>query len=111
MKALYISLFSLLTLQAVSQQPRFEYCQIVASSTAGEDPQVESFLFGYHQKRYADSMLKAFRLEFQLKRVWHANATDAMNFLGKSGWELHNVYLQPGRSSSSHHFYVMKRKL
>ena len=111
MKALYLSFCCLLWLQASSQQPQFEYCQIVAFDGADKDPEVEEFLFGRHQKNYADSMLKEFRHEYQLKRKRHANATDAMNFLAKLGWELHIVYIEPSRSAFANYYYVMKRPI
>lgn len=112
MKPVYLSLFLLFASTVKAQEVKFEYCQIAAESGPDEDPIVEKFLFGYKQQQYADSLLKAFREEYDLKKRRHLYVTDAMNFLGAQGWELHTVYtISPSRSSSlTHYYYVMKRK-
>ena len=111
MKPVYLALFLLISLHATAQEKNFEYCQIAAENGPDEDPVVEKFLFGYKHQQYADSLLKAFREEYQLKKRRHVYVTDAMNFLGGMGWELHSVYsISPSRSSITHYYYVMKRK-
>ncbi len=110
MKPVYLSLLLLISFTAISQVNTFEYCQIAAENGSDEDPVVEKFLFGYKHQQYADSLLNAFRKEYDLKRR-QLYVTDAMNFLGKLGWELHTVYsISPSRSSTTHYYYVMKRK-
>ena len=113
MKPVYLFLlfFLLIPFIGTAQEVKFEYCQIAAEAGVDEDPVVEKFLFGYRQKQYADSLLKAFREEYDLKKRRHLYVTDAMNFLGAQGWELHTVYtISASRSSFTHYYYVMKRK-
>ena len=111
MKLVYLSLLLLIAFSATSQVNNLEYCQIAAENGPDEDPVVEKFLFGFKHQQYADSLLKAFRTEKDLKRR-QLYVTDAMNFLGTLGWELHTVYsISPSRGSSiTHYYYVMKRK-
>ncbi len=112
MKPVYFSLLFLISFTATSQVNNSEYCQIAAQQWGvDEDPVVEKFLFGFRNKQYADSLLRVFRDEYNLKRSRNLYVTDAMNFLGALGWELHTVYsISPSRSSMAHYYYVMKRK-
>lgn len=111
MKPVYLTFLVLISFPAFSQNKNFEYCQIAAEGGLDEDPVVEKFLFGYKHQHYADSLLKAFKQEYQVKRYWNLYVTDAVNFLGSLGWELQTVYtVSPSRSTRTHYFYVMKRK-
>ena len=113
MKPVYLLFFLLISFIGKAQDIKWEYCQIAAESGGiDEDPVVEKFLFGFKNKQYADSLLKAFRDQYDLKKWRHQYVTDAMNFLGTMGWELHTVYsISASRSAFSQYFYVMKRKV
>src|SRR5688572_21552784 len=112
MKPVYLLLLLMISHGSYSQADNLEYCQIAAETGVDEDPVVEKFLFGFKNKQYADSLLKAFREQYDLKKRRHLYVTDAMNFLGTMGWELHTVYsISASRSAFSQYFYVMKRKV
>lgn len=70
-----------------SQEPKFVYCQLIASEKFLSNKVHVELDFGQKMKYFADNRLK----DEKGKPIVFNTNVDAMNFMGKQGWEFSQI--------------------
>lgn len=109
MKQLLISIFifgSYLSL-AQSDSSHYEYCELVGTQRFLSSKVTISVDFGQERNYWKDPRVK----DEQTGKVQVFNSmVDAMNYLGKDGWEFVQAYAITYQSSNVYHWLLKRRK-
>ncbi len=89
------------------EQPRYVYCVIVGSTKFISNKVTIRIDFGDNIGNYADNRMK----DPKTGRPMIFNSiVDALNFMGKQGWEFVQTYAEMNNGSTSYFNYLMKKK-
>jgi len=90
--------------------PEIPYCQIVATPN-GLNSDLSAFRFGEKSQRIADSLLGSFKASLSLSKRQQLDVTDALNMMGKMGWELISVFELKGPDRwNEGYIYVLRNR-
>ncbi len=106
-KALLILSFILLVFNSYSQEPtRFVYCIIDGNTKFMTNKVVIRIDFGDNISSYADNRMKDPKTG---KPMVFNSMVDALNFMGKQGWEFVQAYADMNSGTTSGYHFLMKK--
>lgn len=88
------------------EQPRYVYCVIVGSTKFISNKVTIRIDFGDRISSYADNRMKDPKTG---KPMIFNSIVDALNFMGKQGWEFVQAYAEMNNGSTSYFNYLMKK--
>jgi hypothetical protein len=105
-KILLTSAFVFMALALYAQgQPQFVYCEIVGTGKLMSNKVTISIDFGEKMSLYADNRLKD---PATGKKMVFNSMIDALNYMGKQGWEFEQAYSVSVSNQNVYH-YLMKK--
>lgn len=105
-KLLFIAAFTFLGLAAhAQQQPQFVYCEIVGIAKVLSKKVTIEIDFGDKTSMWKDNRLKDSATG---KNMVFNSMIDALNFMGKQGWEFEQAYTVTVQNQNVYH-YLMKK--
>lgn len=102
-----VTLLTLFSLMNYAQEPvKFDYCEIVGTGRFLSNKVTVEIDFGQETKFFSDNRYK----DQNGKNVVFNSMVDAMNFMGKQGWEFVQAYVVSVNDNSAVYHYVLKKK-
>jgi len=99
--------FAIVWTFSFAQEPvKYDYCEIVGTSRLLSTKVTVQIDFGQETKIFADNRYK----DENGKPIVFNSMIDAMNFMGKQGWEFVQAYAVTMGDSGSVYHYVLKKK-
>lgn len=103
--SLFFILFFLSSISVYSQEPpKFVYCEIVGTTKMMSRKITIQIDFGERMKLFADNRLK----DESGKAIVFNSMVDALNSMGKQGWEFSQAYAVSNGSYSVYHYLMQK---
>ncbi len=87
------------------EEPQYVYCQVVGTTKLFSRKVTITIDFGQHMNFFADNRLRD--LKTGKKKVFNS-MIDALNYMGKKGWEFEQAYVVSTDNQNVHH-YLMKK--
>ena len=98
-----VAICSPLILRA-QQTPKFVYCEIVGTAKLMSNKVTITVDFGQKMSIWADNRMKQ-----NGKAVGFNTMIDALNFMGKEGWEFAQAYIVTEGSNQNVYHYLLKK--
>lgn len=107
-RLMLLFVFSVLSIALFSQEPaKFDYCEIVGTAKLLSTKVTVQIDFGQGTKLFADNRYK----DESGNPISFNSMIDAMNYMGKQGWEFVQAYAVTIGNTGAVYRYVLKKKV